>query len=90
MKRTKDSLRDLWDNVKHTNIRIIGVLKKKRKRKGMRTFLKRLYLKIVVCINNGILLSHKRIKLESVELRWTNLETVIKSEVNQKEKDIVY
>ena len=25
MKRTKDSLRDLWDNIKHTNIRIIGV-----------------------------------------------------------------
>ena len=25
MKRTKDSLRDLWDNIKHTNIQIIGV-----------------------------------------------------------------
>ena len=25
MKRTKDSLRDLWENIKHTNIRIIGV-----------------------------------------------------------------
>ena len=25
MKRTEDSLRDLWDNIKHTNIRIIGV-----------------------------------------------------------------
>ena len=24
MKRTDDSLRDLWDNIKHTNIRIIG------------------------------------------------------------------
>ena len=24
-KRTEDSLRDLWDNIKHTNIRIIGV-----------------------------------------------------------------
>ena len=26
MKRTDDSLRDLWDNIKHTNIQIIGVL----------------------------------------------------------------
>ena len=26
MKRTEDSLRDLWDNVKHTNIWIIGIL----------------------------------------------------------------
>ena len=26
MKRTVDSLRDLWNNIKHTNIQIIGVL----------------------------------------------------------------
>ena len=25
LKRTEDSLRDLWENIKHTNIRIIGV-----------------------------------------------------------------
>ena len=33
MKRTEDSLRDLSDNTKHTNIRIIGVpvLEKKKK-----------------------------------------------------------
>ena len=24
-KRNEDSLRDLWDNIKHTNIHIIGV-----------------------------------------------------------------
>ena len=42
MKRIEDSLRDLWDNTKHTNIRIIGVPEKKRKRKGLRKYLKRL------------------------------------------------
>ena len=42
MKRTEDSLRDLWDNIKHTNIRIIGSQKKKRKINGMRKFLMRL------------------------------------------------
>ena len=42
MKRTEDSLGDLWDNIKHTNIRIIGSQNKKRKRKGMRKILKRL------------------------------------------------
>ena len=46
MKRTEDSLRDLWDNIKSTNIQIIGIEKKKRIRKGMRKLLKRLYLKI--------------------------------------------
>ena len=34
MKRIEHSLRDLWDNIKHTNIRIIGVPEKKRKKKG--------------------------------------------------------
>ena len=46
MKRTEDSLRDLWDNIKHPNIQIIEFPKKKRKRKGMRKLLKRLYLKV--------------------------------------------
>ena len=34
MKRTEDSLRDLWDNIKHTNIRIIEVPEEKEKKKG--------------------------------------------------------
>ena len=42
MKRTEDSLRDLWDNIKRTCIQIIGSQKKNRKRKGMRKIFKRL------------------------------------------------
>ena len=34
MKRTEDSLRNLWDNIKHTNIQIIGVPEKEEKKKG--------------------------------------------------------
>ena len=34
MKRTEDSLRDIWDNFKHTNIRIIGVPEEEEKKKG--------------------------------------------------------
>ena len=33
MKRTEDGLRDLWDNIKHTNIRIIGVPGEDEKKK---------------------------------------------------------
>ena len=33
MKRTEDSLRDLWDNIKHTNIKIIGVLEEEEEKK---------------------------------------------------------
>ena len=35
MKRIEDSLRDLWDNIKCTNIRIIGVSEEEEKKKGM-------------------------------------------------------
>ena len=33
MKRTQDSLRDLWDNNKCNNIRIIGVAEEEEKKK---------------------------------------------------------
>ena len=33
MKRTEDSLRDFWDNIKCTNIRIIGVPEAEEKKK---------------------------------------------------------
>ena len=32
MKRTEDSLRDLWDNITCTNIQIIGVLRRREKK----------------------------------------------------------
>ena len=34
MKRNEDSLRDLWDNSKHINIRIIGVPEGEEREKG--------------------------------------------------------
>ena len=42
MKRIEDRLRDLWDNIKHTNIQSTGSQKKKRKRKCLKKYLKRL------------------------------------------------
>ena len=33
MKRIEDSLRDLWDNIKRTNMRIIGVPEEEEKKK---------------------------------------------------------
>ena len=38
-KRKEDNLRDLWDNVKHPNVQIIGVPEEDRK--GMRKYLRR-------------------------------------------------
>ena len=43
MKRNDDSLRDLWDNIKRNNIRIIGVPEgEERERRDQRKYLKRL------------------------------------------------
>ena len=33
MKRTEDGLRDLWDNIKYTNIQIVGVPEEEEKKK---------------------------------------------------------
>ena len=40
IKRNEDNLRDLWDNVKHPNIRIIGVPEEEDKKKGHEKLLK--------------------------------------------------
>ena len=38
-------------------------------------------------IYNGILLSHKRNEIELFVVRWMDLESVIQSEVSQKEEN---
>ena len=34
IEKNEDSLRDLWDNIKHTNIRIIGNPEEEKKKEG--------------------------------------------------------
>ena len=34
MKRNEDSLRDLWENIEHNNIHIIGVPEEEEREKG--------------------------------------------------------
>ena len=41
LKTNEESLRELWDNVKHTNIRIIRVTEEKKKRRGQKKYSKR-------------------------------------------------
>ena len=42
MKRIEDSLRDVWDNIKRTNIRIIGVPEEEEKKSRLRKYLRTL------------------------------------------------
>ena len=44
IKRIEDSLRDHWDNIKDTNIRIIGVPEEEEKKKGT----KKIFEEIIV------------------------------------------
>ena len=41
----------------------------------------------MVYIHNGILLSHKKDKIMPFATTWMELETLILSEISQKEKD---
>ena len=42
---------------------------------------------VVLHIHNAILPSHKKELLESIQMRGINLESIIQSEVSQKEED---
>ena len=44
MKRTEASLRDFWDNIKHTNIWIIGVSEEEDKKKGCKKIFEKIIL----------------------------------------------
>ena len=46
MKRTKDSLSDLWDSIKHTHIRLIGVPEEEEKKKGYQKIFKDIIIEI--------------------------------------------
>jgi len=42
MKRIEDTIRDLWDNIKCSNIRVTGVPEEEEKKKGTENILKKL------------------------------------------------
>ena len=45
IKRIEDNLRDLWDNIKHTNIQIIGIPEEEEKEKGSEEIFEELIVK---------------------------------------------
>ena len=53
-KRTEDSLRDLWDNIKHTNIRIIGVPEEEEKEKEYEKIFEEIIVENFPNIEKGI------------------------------------
>ena len=48
MKRNEDSLRDVWDNIKHPNICIIGVPEGEEREKDLRKILEEINFKLEI------------------------------------------
>ena len=59
MKSIEDSLRDLWDNIKHTNILIISVPEEEGKKTGPEKIFEEIILKNVPSIGKEIVKSRK-------------------------------
>ena len=60
MRRIEDSLRDLWDNIKHTNIRIIGVPEEEEKKKGSEKIFEEIIVENFLNMGKEIINSRKR------------------------------
>ena len=54
MRRIEDSLRDLWDNIKCTNIQVIGVPEEEEKKKGYEKFFEEIIVKNLTNMENKI------------------------------------
>ena len=54
MKRTEDSFRDLWDNIKCTNIQIIGVPEEEERKKGYQKIFEEMIVENFPNMENGI------------------------------------
>ena len=62
MKRTEDSLRDLWDNIKCTNIGIIGIPEEEEKKKGYEKIFEEIIVEIFPNMEKEIVNQSKRQK----------------------------
>ena len=45
MKKHESNIRDLWDNIKQAYLHIIGIQKEQKKKRGLKIYLKKLWLK---------------------------------------------
>ena len=90
MKRTEDSLRDLWDNIKCTNIQIIGVSKEEEKRKVYEKLFKEIIVGNFPSMGKEIvnqIQESQRVPYRINPRRNTSTQTLIKlTKIKHKEK----
>ena len=84
MKRTEDSLRDLWDNIKSTNIRIIGVPEEEEKKKGNEKIFEEIIVEIFPTMEKEIV---NRVQVAQSPTQYKPKEKHTKTHTNQTNKD---
>ena len=90
MKRIEDTLRDLWDNIKHTNIQITGVPEEEEKKKGTEKIFEEIIVETCPNMGNKIVnqvQEAQRVPYRINPRRNTPRHTLIKlSKIKYKEK----
>ena len=89
MKRAEDSLRDLWDHIKCTNIRIIGVPEEEEKKKGYEKFFEEIIVENFTNMEKEIVSQVQEVQRVSYWInprRNTPRHTVIKHRLNTKKE----
>ena len=90
VKRIENSLRDFWDNIKHTNVRIIGVPEEDEKKKGSEKICEEIIVKNFPDMGKEIVnqvQEAQRVPYRINPRRNTSRHTLIKlSKIKYKEK----
>ena len=84
MERTEDSLRDLWDNIKHTNFWIIGVQEEEGKRKGYEKIFEDIIVENVPSVEKEIV---NQVHEDQSPIQDKPKEKHAKTHTNQTNKD---
>ena len=85
MRRTEDSLRDLWDNIKCTNVRIIGFPEEEEKKKGYEKNFEEIIVEIFPKMEKEMV--NKVQEVQRVPYRIKPKEKHAKTHTNQTNKD---
>ena len=83
-KRIEDSLSDLWDNIKHTNIRIIGVPEEEEKKKGTEKILEEIIVENFPNMGKKIV---NQVQEEQSPIQDKSKEKQTKTHINQTIKN---
>jgi len=60
MKRTEDSLRDVWDHIKSTNIQITGVPNEEEKKKGYEKIFEEIIVENFSNVEEEVIVNHSQ------------------------------